>query len=204
MGHFLSVLSPSESCVSLPAIQRRVHDEALDVTLEVTEGDSQSWLHVEVSGAPDRRPVLDVYRPVVQRNLADDHLASHLASIAGAKPDSAVMWLTEYLKRVRAIYTLEVLDARPEGDGEDWEVVWAIQSAILESTGGILQADGEGYSNDAGDHILWQFDEGASGTWRMAVLDELERWQRFEMELSDPAARDAFLGGRVPESARRL
>lgn len=203
MGHFLSVLSPSDSGASLQAIRRRLDDEAHEVTLEVTEGDAESWLHLEVSGAPDRRPLLDVYRHVVQRNLDDDHLASHLASIAGAKPDSAVRWLTEYLKRVRTIYTLEVLDARPEGDAEDWEVVWAIQGAILESAGGILQADGEGYSNDAGDHILWQFDEDASGTWRMAVLDELERWQRFEMELSDAAARDAFLDGHVPSSARK-
>lgn len=204
MGHFLSVLSPSESCAAVRGIRKRLEDEAFDVTLEITEGDAESWLHIEVSAEPDKRPVVDVFRHVVPKSLVDDHLASHLTSIAGAKPDSAVRWLTEYLKRVRTIYTLEVLDARPEGDGDDWEVVWAIQAAILEAAGGILQADGEGYSNDAGDHILWQFDDAASGTWRMAVLDELERWQRFEMELSDPEGREAFRSGLVPRSGRRL
>lgn len=202
MGYYLSVLSPSEAPVGLKALRERFLDEAFDAGLVVTEGDEKDWLHVEVSAA-DGRALFDLFRHAVQKKGVDDHLSSHLESIEGQQPASAARWLSEYLKRVRTIYTIEVLDARPQGEGDDWDVVWATQAVLLESAGGILQADGEGYSNDAQDHILWQFDEGASGTWRMAVLDELDRWQRFEMELSDVAAREAFLAGRVPDGAKR-
>jgi hypothetical protein len=204
VGSYLSVLSPSEACVGLKGIRKRLADEAFDAAVVVADGDESNWRHLEVSAASDKRALFDVFRHVVQKKGDDDHIESHLESIIGEKPASAARWLVDYMKRVRTIYTLEVLDIGAEGESEDWAIVWATQGAIVESAGGILQADGEGYSNDAQDHILWQFDEGATGTWRMAVLDERQRWQRFEMDLSDAAARAAFLAGRVPEGVKRL
>ena len=41
--------------------------------------------------------------------------------------------------------------------------------------GRILQADGEGLSNEDGYHNLWQFPEDAAGAWNMAVLDATGR-----------------------------
>ena len=41
--------------------------------------------------------------------------------------------------------------------------------------GGILKADGEGFSNEDGYPILWRFPEDAASAWIMAVLDATGR-----------------------------
>jgi hypothetical protein len=85
-----------------------------------------------------------------------------------------------------------------------WDAVHAVQWEIWMTLGGILQADGEGFSNEDGYHILWQFPEDAAGTLNAAVLGPTHRWIPFEMDLGDPEHRRAFLAGQVPQGARRL
>jgi hypothetical protein len=87
--------------------------------------------------------------------------------------------------------------------GDGWNAVHAIQGAIWTKSGGILQADAEGFTNEDGYHILWQFSDGAKGQWNMAVLDQ-GNWVAFKMNLGDPGQRKAFLEGRVPKGVRLL
>jgi len=206
VGYYVTVLTPTEACVPVSELTKAIEDKGLDAVIKITDGQGADWSHLEVStegdGDDDERALLDVFRHVVRPGSRDDHIQSHLDAIEDGRPPSAVPWLKAYLRRVRTIYTFEVLDLRDDAD--DWETLWALQGAVLEIAGGIIQTDGEGYSNDAHDHILWQFADGAEGPWRMAVLDESARWQRFEMELSDVEARDAFREGRVPATAKRL
>ncbi len=60
-----------------------------------------------------------------------------------------------------------------------------------------MQADGEGFSNEDGDHVLWQFSEDVSGLWWMAVYRE-GAWCPFQMDLGNAEHRSAFFEGRVP------
>jgi hypothetical protein len=73
----------------------------------------------------------------------------------------------------------------------------AIREAIWARGDAIIQADGEGFSNEDGDHILWQFSDRVSGPWWMAVLQG-DKWVPFEMDLGNMKHRAAFLDGRVP------
>jgi len=61
----------------------------------------------------------------------------------------------------------------------------------------ILQADGEGFTNEEGFHILWQFSDSVSGPWNMGVLQD-GTWHHFKMDLGDPDHRAAFMAGEVP------
>jgi len=70
--------------------------------------------------------------------------------------------------------------------------------ALREHAGGIQQADGEGFSNEDGFHILWQFSEKATGSWWMAVLDETGKWVTYPMDLGNEKHRKAFKEGRIP------
>jgi hypothetical protein len=36
----------------------------------------------------------------------------------------------------------------------------------------IIQADGEGFTNEDGYHIVWQFSDSVSGPWNMGVLQD--------------------------------
>ena len=60
------------------------------------------------------------------------------------------------------------------------------------------QADGEGFTNEEGYHIVWQFSDSVSGPWKMGVLQD-GVWHHFTMDLGDPDHRAAFLEGSVPD-----
>jgi hypothetical protein len=68
------------------------------------------------------------------------------------KPASAARWLSEFLPRVRVIYALQLLSGTDVADG--WTGVRTIQGRLRNKSGGILQADMEGFSNEDGYHIL--------------------------------------------------
>jgi hypothetical protein len=61
----------------------------------------------------------------------------------------------------------------------------------------IVQADGEGFTNEDGYHIIWDFSDQVTGPWWMAVLVN-GRWVPFKMDLANRGHREAFLAGRVP------
>jgi hypothetical protein len=96
---------------------------------------------------------------------------------------------------------IQILSGSDRDDG--WDSTHAIQEEIRDSVGGIFQADHEGFSNEDGDHILWEFDDSVTGPWNMAVLGPDGDWIPFEMELGDRRQREAFWAGEVPDGAKR-
>ncbi len=89
-------------------------------------------------------------------------------------------------------------------EDNNFETVSVIKTAIWHNTGGILQADYEGFSNEEGFHILWQFSESVTGEWSCAVRNMLGQWKRFRMNLGDPQQRKEFQAGKVPKNAVSL
>ena len=79
-----------------------------------------------------------------------------------------------------------------------------MQTAIWHKASGILQADGEGFSNEEGYTILWQFSEDVEGPWSFGVLSPKARWVHFEMELGSDENREAFFRGEVPIGAKLI
>ncbi|HSE26404.1 MAG TPA: hypothetical protein VLB68_32350, partial [Pyrinomonadaceae bacterium] len=65
----------------------------------------------------------------------------------------------------------------------------------------ILQADNEGFSNEEGYHILWQFNDSVNGTWWMAVMKG-DQWKPFQMDLGDHKQRESFFKGQIPKGAK--
>jgi hypothetical protein len=59
---------------------------------------------------------------------------------------------------------------------------------LWNKSGGILQADTEGFSHEDGYHILWQFERDHDSAWAMAVLNEHGDWEAFEIETQQPKA----------------
>ena len=99
------------------------------------------------------------------------------------------------------IYAFQLLSGTDIRDG--WDALHALKSYIWKQVGGILQADLEGFSNEQGQHILWQFSEKVDGEWDMAVLDRDGKWVSFTMDLGNLEHRRAFLDGKVPSGAKR-
>ena len=75
--------------------------------------------------------------------------------------------------------------------------------AVWRHAGGILQADGQGFSNEQGYTILWQFGETAKGLWNVGVLVD-DRWVHFEMDLGNEQHREVFCRGQIPVGVKFL
>jgi hypothetical protein len=112
-----------------------------------------------------------------------------------------VEWLDHYFDRIKVVYAIRVLDAALIDD--NLEIVNALKRAIWGKSGGLLQNDLEGFSNEEGYHILWQFPDEITGDKYCAVLDN-GVWVRFRMDLGDAFQRMAFWAGEVPQMAVRL
>ncbi len=194
MGHYIRILSPSEMRVPLTRLMEALEDLGAPVAIS---GDSAetTWRQI-VLAHPEGRDIATVECDLVEPgSLAEEEIGELLEEIAEAQPASAAAWLKAYLPKVKAIYAIQVVAGAEEGEG--WDVVDTIRQTLMEQAGGIIQADDEGYSNEDGYHILWQFADDVEGTWWMAVLKN-GRWKKFEMDLGDPNHRAAFLAGEVP------
>jgi hypothetical protein len=109
--------------------------------------------------------------------------------------------LQHYLPGVKVIYAFQLLSGTDFEDG--WAPLHRLYNAVWDHAGGILQSDGEGFSDENGFTILWQFSSSVTGKWNMGLLKD-SRWVHFEMDLGNEQHRNAFLNGQVPDGAKIL
>jgi len=48
-----------------------------------------------------------------------------------------------------------------------FEIMHRVYASVWSLAGGILQADQEGFSNESGHTILWQFSDNVRGAWNV-------------------------------------
>ena len=131
--------------------------------------------------------------------LGEAEIEEFIEEIADCKPQSAVPWLESYLRKVKCVYAIQIFSGNFKNDG--WAAVYAVRDAIQDSVGGIMQADGEGFSNEDGFHILWQFSGSAKGLWSMALIRE-GKWEVFQMQLTTEDTARHSAAARFPQESR--
>ena len=104
-------------------------------------------------------------------------------------------WLHEFLGEVKTIYAFQHLQGSETETGSS--AMHALRTHLWERGNSIIQADNEGFTNEDGYHIVWQFSDSVSGPWNMGVLQD-DTWLHFEMDLGDPDHRAAFFSGEMP------
>jgi hypothetical protein len=202
MAQYVRVLAESDAVVPAGKLRARLRRESIDAVLKVTDGSDDNWITLELHHA-DGDDIAVIERNLVRPGeLGADEIAKFIEEVADLRPTSAARWLAHYLPTVKAIYAFQLLSGVDDGDG--WKAVQAMKGELWGRLGGIFQADGEGFSNTDGYHILWQFPDDVSGSWNMAVLERDGTWTPFEMELGNPQHRETFMAGQVPETAKRL
>jgi hypothetical protein len=196
VGYYIRLLSPSEIIPDLAALRASLAAKP-GISVALVASDDGQWSQVVVSDY-DETAITSIERNVVQPGLLGaKEIEEFLSSIQTCRPASAVAWLAEYLPTVKNIYAFQILSGARRSE-EGWNVVHTVQGAIRDAAGGIMQADLEGFSNEEGFHILWQFRENVRGPRDMAVLRDGD-WINFRMELSDCEQREAFFRGEVPD-----
>jgi hypothetical protein len=199
VGYYIRILSPSENVPSVARMKTALANENLAGTLTLESGADDDWTQV-ILAHKDGPGIADIERNAGSSNdLVSEEIVELLEEIADCKPASAAAWLAEYLPTVKTIYAFQILSGTDEKNG--WNILGKVKDSIFTQVGGILQADGEGFSNEEGYHILWQFSNSVKGPWWMGILKEGE-WVHFQMDLGNKKHRAAFFRGEVPEGVK--
>ena len=196
MGYFTRVLSKQEEFPTFDELAQLIRDTHPDYKLAVEDGDEEEWETLLLSGNDEVEVAVIERNPVSDGSTGQDEIADFLEELQDCKPESGVQWLADYLAEVKTIYAFQHLQGAETEEGGN--ALHALRSALWERGDAIIQADGEGFTNEEGYHIVWQFSDSVSGPWNMGVLQD-GTWHHFKMDLGDPDHRAAFLNGEVPD-----
>jgi hypothetical protein len=196
MAYYTRVLSKDDEFPSFEALAQVVSADHPDFKLTIEEGDEDEWQTLLLSSVDEVEVAVIERNPVSDGSMGQDEIAEFMEDLVGCKPENAVEWLEDYLSEVKSVYAFQHLQGSETVNGGN--ALHAVRSALWERGEAILQADGEGFTNEAGYHIVWQFSDTITGPWKMAVLQD-GVWHQFAMDLGDPDHREAFLAGEVPE-----
>jgi hypothetical protein len=202
MGYYIRVLGKTDPTITVDQLRGHLRSENLKGAIEVDSGTESDWTTLIVKDPSNRDIILLEKNPVVDGELGQEEIEEFKDDIANCKPASAVKWLTKYFDKVKVIYAFQILNS--VDNDENWNIVGELKSFIWRVTTGILQADHEGFTNEEGYHILWQFSDNVTGQWTMAVRNIFGQWTEFEMDLGDKEQRQEFWDNKVPRRARRI
>ena len=191
MSYYTRVLSKDEEFPAFDQLAQFIQSGHPDYKLTVEEGTEEEWESLLLSSKDEVEVALLERIPVF-----DEHdLAEFIDETRDCKPETGVQWLHEFLADVKNIYEFQHLQGAETEEGGN--ALHALRSHLWERGDAILQADNEGFTNEEGFHIVWQFSDSVSGPWNMGILQD-GTWYHFRMDLGDPDHREAFLNGEMP------
>jgi len=196
MSYYTRVLSKDAEFPAFEELAQLIRDNHPDYKLTIEEGDEEEWETLLLSGNDEVEVALLERNPVADGSIGQDEIADFLEDTQDSKPESGVAWLHEFLADVKTIFALQHLQGVETVDGGN--ALHALRAHLWERGDAILQADMEGFTNEEGYHIVWQFSDSVSGPWNMGVLQD-GTWHHFKMDLGDPDHRAAFMNGEVPD-----
>jgi hypothetical protein len=200
MSHYVRVLSTAPDQVSLEDLTEALKRLDTTAVLRLEAGEPEDWEQITLSHSDGEEIAAIEFNPVAVGSLASEELEEFAKEVVDCRPALAAKWLLSYFRGVRSIYALQVLHGTNRDNG--WEIFGAVKAGIWAAAPSIIQADHEGFSNEEGYHILWQFSDTVSGNWWMGVLVN-GKWQHFQMDLGNPAHREAFQDGRIPKGLKQ-
>ena len=201
MEYYTRVLSKDAEFPPFEELAQLISAEHPEFKLDIESGDEEEWETLLLAGTDGVEVALIERLPVAEGSLGEDEIADFLEDTQDCQPETGVAWLAEFLGEVRTIYAFQHLQGAETVEGGN--ALHALRSALWERGDAIIQADGEGFTNEEGFHIVWQFSDSVSGPWNMGVLQD-GTWHHFTMDLGDPDHRDAFLSGEVPADVSEI
>jgi hypothetical protein len=196
MGYYTRVLSKDDAFPEFDELAQIVRSGHPGYKLTIEADGEHGWETLLLSSSDDVEVAVLERNPVADGSLGQDEVAEFLDETRDCKPESGVKWLADFLAEVRTVYAFQHLQGADTDEGG--EVLHALRAALWERGDAIIQADGEGFTNEEGFHIVWQFSDSVSGPWNMGVYQD-GAWHHFKMDLGDPEHRESFLRGEVPD-----
>lgn len=195
MGYYTRVLSKDEDHPAVDELAEFLRSSHPNFKLTLEEGTEEDWESLLLSGNDEVEVAVVERNPVSEGSLGEGEIAEFIEETQDCKPQTGVAWLHEFLAEVKTLYAFQHLQGSETEEGGN--ALHALRTHLWERGDAIIQADLEGFSNEEGYHVVWQFSDSVSGPWNMAVLQD-GTWHHFTMDLGDPEHREAFFKGEVP------
>jgi hypothetical protein len=196
MPYYSRVLSKDEEFPPFDELAQWLRAEHPGYQLTVEDGNEEEWESLLLSSDDGIEVAVLERNPVYNGSAGQDEIADFLLDLEDCKPETGVAWLTEFLDSAKTVYAFQHLQGAELVEGGN--ALHGLRAHLWERGDAIIQADNEGFTNEEGFHIVWQFSDSVSGPWNMGVLED-GTWYHFKMDLGDPDHRAAFLAGEVPE-----
>ena len=154
VAYYTRVLSKDEEFPSFEELALVIREQHPEFRLSIEEGTEEGWEILLLSGLDEVEVALIERNPVWDGSIGQDEIADFIEDLQDCKPKSGVQWLEDYLTAVKTIYAFQHLQGAELVDGGN--ALHALRSALWERGDAIIQADGEGFTNEDGYHIVWQ------------------------------------------------
>jgi hypothetical protein len=200
MGYYTRVLTTNERCVPISVLRAALKESGSSATLH-SDGasDREDWEQLTLTNSEGQEIALIERNPIEEGSLGESELQDFEDDLEGTLPESSVVWLRQFFPRVRRIYAFQHLSGSHSDEG--FAALQSVRTSIWAQAPAILQADCEGFSNEGGYHITWEFSDSVTGNWWMGLLRD-GKWVHFQMDLGSPAHRQTFKRGLVPEGVK--
>ena len=196
MPYYTRVLSKQEEFPSAEELAEVVRSGHPDYRLTIESGVEEDWESLLLSSVDEVEVAVLERNAVYDGSPGLDEIEDFLEELDDSKPESGARWLVDYLEDVKTVYAFQHLQGADTEEGGN--ALHALRTALWERGDAIIQADQEGFTNEEGFHIVWQFSDSVSGPGNMGVYRD-DVWHHFKMDLGDPDHRAAFLAGEVPD-----
>jgi hypothetical protein len=203
MANFIRILGTQDPDIHIDELVKALKKNQLKAQFNYDDTENPyKWTHLHVATEKSEPLMLLERYAIVKGESSVKDIAEIKESIQDSKPVSAVKWLTKYLDKVKVIYTFQLLSAATHEN--NFKIIGSIRAAIWSRTGGILHADNEGFSNEEGFHIHWEFPDDITGEWNCAVRNWFGLWDKFTIDLGNERQRQEFQSGKVPKKAKLI
>ena len=202
MPHYVRILGKKNPTITVDQLNKVLIKHNFKASIIIENGNNRDWTQLTVKDEQDNEFLVIEKNIVEPGQLGADEIQNFKEEIQDCKPKTAVKWLIKFFDKVKVIYAFQILSAIDNKN--NWTIFGELQELFFNNTNGIIQADNEGFSNEEGFHILWQFNDTVTGEWNMAVRTIFGGWKKFEMDLGDKKQREEFWKGKVPKNAIKI
>jgi hypothetical protein len=151
VAYYTRVLSKDDEFPAFEELAQLIRTQHPDFRLSIEEGSEEEWEVLLLSSLDEVEVALLERNPVSDGSVGQDEIADFLEDLRDCKPNSGVQWLEDYLSEVKTIYAFQHLQGSETVDGGN--ALHALRSSLWERGDAIIQADGEGFTNEEGYHM---------------------------------------------------
>lgn len=192
MSYKVRLLTPSQKFIPFSNIEK------VSNRIKLVSGTDASWEKIEIYDSHDILLSTLQHDLVIPGSNGETTLNELDKTIRDKYPVTARQWLKNYFTAVNTIYTFDIFTYYMNENG--WPTLGGIQNFLKDSLAGIIQADNEGFYNEAGLYIMYQMYEGATGNVTASSLNDKGEWSySYSLRLDDKKSIDLFKQGITPK-----